>query len=723
MLGAACYANRYGDLLKGFCGGSLGSGCDWKLLREHFDAVGRAENRKWGCEGVTANELNHTGATAIADAFEAPHSYAQKPIQSLPEACQQYHRLLDSHAASLPREPHPLHHELHPSAPLPGRRCPAWPIEMRSESRRRTGRRLLQQHDGTHKRSSSRSRTGGSTGGGGGSKISTKTKSGGKTNRVGLGRSSSDAAVLRRSTQHGRLMKATQSGGSGVGGTDDVGGGRGSPVPNGGGAAQLRAEMTELAEHWLLPFAGGIDKEHAHPPSQKGDKDLGGDEWRMCSLIQVVGGRIYLKLSPRALLTPRLNFSSCGHTDSENGRTLVMLRLLRLALMAPYPHRPDGTWPDFEFRLCADDFCHGLAENANRAFFTQSVCQTLRTLPSVQWNPSGGRDVDLALWDETMARRRRLRQLHADHWGCRLPVAIWRGDAHNHFVYNERWNVDGYLSRQRMRPERWTTQGRLALVHQKCTHRSRLNVRVKLLTPGGRYGPFLWDNHNGTPPDMKAYAACVKSINGDKPKVVPMPEQGARFQMAVHVEGNGGWADRLRHLLLSGMVVLKQDMGVGEWWEWGLTPWVHFVPVSATLHNLTDAIDWVRDNSSRASQIAADAAAFVERRLSTRALEAYGAALFRGFARLYRAPPPVLEKHHTQRFECALTHGVPGTHSDGTSIETYSTMDCGFVAHIGAGRASASTPRSASLVELYRMRGALPAKPACVGDGASRVCA
>ena len=101
-------------------------------------------------------------------------------------------------------------------------------------------------------------------------------------------------------------------------------------------------------------------------------------------------------------------------------------------------------------------------------------------------------------------------------------------------------------------------------MHQKCTHRSKLNVRVKLLTPGGRYGPFLWDNHNGTPPAMKAYAACVKSINGDKPKVVPMPEQGARFQMAVHVEGNGGWADRLRHLLLSGMVVLKQDMGVGE---------------------------------------------------------------------------------------------------------------------------------------------------------------
>ena len=59
--------------------------------------------------------------------------------------------------------------------------------------------------------------------------------------------------------------------------------------------------------------------------------------------------------------------------------------------------------------------------------------------------------------------------------------------------------------------------------------------------------------------------------------------------MAVHVEGNGGWADRLRHLLLSGMLVLKQQTGVREWWEVPLQPWVHYVPVSSTLHNLSQA--------------------------------------------------------------------------------------------------------------------------------------
>ena len=54
MLGAACYAHRYRDLLERYCGGSLALGCDWEELREHYEQVGRSESRKFGCEGVTA---------------------------------------------------------------------------------------------------------------------------------------------------------------------------------------------------------------------------------------------------------------------------------------------------------------------------------------------------------------------------------------------------------------------------------------------------------------------------------------------------------------------------------------------------------------------------------------------------------------------------------------------------------------------------------------------
>lgn len=647
MLGAACYAHRYHDLLERYCGGSLALGCDWEELREHYEKVGQSESRKFGCEGVTAADLNSTGAPTIASVLMAPHVVTPEQLRLLPKACQPYHHTLDTHAGSKPSEPHPFRHELHAPPPLSSRRCVAWPIELR-ERPPRLRRRLRQRMEGG---------------------ASKKGRGGG---RLGIGRSGSAGSIS-----------------STIGQNPDA------------EAEQIRTEMTQLAAHWLLPFSGGVGKEHIHAPSQAGEVDHGGEEWRMCSLVQIVGGKIYLQLSSRALLFPRINFANCGHTDSENGRTLTMLRLLRLALQQPGPS--GGAWPDFEFRLCADDYCHGLAENADRAFFTSSVCATKRTLPGVQWNPSGGRDSDLAVWDETMARRRRLRKLHDEQWSCRLPVAVWRGDAHNHQVYNERWSEWGELSRQRFRTERWTTQGRLALVSQKCRHPTLLNVRVKLLTAGGKYVPFPRDylvRTNGTLP--AAYTACVKKCNKDKPKFIPMAEQSARFQMAVHVEGNGGWADRLRHLLLSGMVVLRQQMGVTEWWEAGLRPWVHYVPVSSTLHNLSEAVWWVRNHSAQAKEMADAAARFVERVLSTRALEAYAVALYRGYAGLYRAPPPQLASPAERlQFECKAR---PHTASE-FGKASFTAMDCGFTAMVGASNEPIFSP---SLSEIHRRRSPEP---------------
>ena len=54
---------------------------------------------------------------------------------------------------------------------------------------------------------------------------------------------------------------------------------------------------------------------------------------------------------------------------------------------------------------------------------------------------------------------------------------------------------------------------------------------------------------------------------------------------------------------LSGMVVLKQETEAVEWFEPLLSPWTHYIPVSASLHNLSDAVRWVRANPSRARAI------------------------------------------------------------------------------------------------------------------------
>mmetsp|Transcript_13427 Transcript_13427/g.30385 ORF Transcript_13427/g.30385 Transcript_13427/m.30385 type:complete len:140 (+) Transcript_13427:449-868(+) len=127
--------------------------------------------------------------------------------------------------------------------------------------------------------------------------------------------------------------------------------------------------------------------------------------------------------------------------------------------------------------------------------------------------------------------------------------------------------------------------------------------------------------------------------------------------MVVCVEGNGGWADRLRHLLLSGMVVLKQQTVALEWFEPLLLPWVHYVPISASLHNLSDAVLWVRANPIQAMSIIDAGARFIEEITSTRALHAYIAVLFRGYAGIqstHAHPLRNVQPWHS-RFNCVAT--------------------------------------------------------------------
>lgn len=82
---------------------------------------------------------------------------------------------------------------------------------------------------------------------------------------------------------------------------------------------------------------------------------------------------------------------------------------------------------------------------------------------------------------------------------------------------------------------------------------------------------------SGLSNNASGFVACARRAEADAPKYMSIEEQARRFQMAVNVEGSGGWADRQRHLLLSGMVVLRQAVGVHEWWEPLLTPYAHYV--------------------------------------------------------------------------------------------------------------------------------------------------
>ena len=163
-----------------------------------------------------------------------------------------------------------------------------------------------------------------------------------------------------------------------------------------------------------------------------------------------------------------------------------------------------------------------------------------------------------------------------------------------------------------------------------------------------------------------------------------------------HIETDTAVCDRLRHLLLSGAVVLKQEMGVVEWFEPLLQPWVHYVPVSSDLGNLSDAVRWARVHDVRAQRMPAAAAATIERALSTRALLAYVRELVARYARLYARgggvdggggevpePPP---GYTIARFtcevrggesECFVRHPRTLAAAPGGSVREIGKMDAG----------------------------------------------
>ena len=380
-----------------------------------------------------------------------------------------------------------------------------------------------------------------------------------------------------------------------------------------------------LAAHWLRPFEGrrGIRRAEVYEQRTYTREEerlvphKGVLPGRECPLVMVRGGKLFIAMR-NASNEAAYRLTGCSDFPPEKGRLLVMLRLLLLAIT--------DLETDFDARVCFDDFCHGLYENRSTPlpFFTMVACRSRPSLPFVQWNTFEGRDPDLAVWPAELAARARQRAA-LPPWAGREATGVWRGSLGDFFVANREWSSKGVLAREPLSPQLWRSQGRLALLAQRCARGGSelLNVRIKLLQA------------RNAPIHTKDFAACVAMANKDHPRAISLAAQAERFRYVVHVEGNGGWADRLRHLLLSGAVVLKQEMGVVEWFEPLLQPWVHYVPVSSDLGNLSDAVRWARVHDVRAQRMPAAAAATIERALSTRALLAYVRELVARYARLY----------------------------------------------------------------------------------------
>jgi len=463
------------------------------------------------------------------------------------------------------------------------------------------------------------------------------------------------------------------------------------PIPGEAGRRSVTApgRLRGLAAHWLAPFAArGVREADLMP--RLGENRSHCDRRtpsRICPLVVVRKGEIFVYIPYTSRLFPERLPSCSGLGGNSPGgasmrRLLTVLRFLRSTLGTLRPSQRT----DFALRVCVDEFCHGMFEDRPLPWLTTVSCAGTPALPAVQWNTLKGRDPNLSEWDAVLKEQAALQPLANATWACRTPKAVWRGSASEPFTTNMQWTGNGTLERLMVGKGRWRFQGRLALLWQHCQHPTLLDVHMRGLqgaTPGVGRSLLAADSQ---------YARCVARLGVHKQKVLSLSEQARAFRYLVHVEGVGGWADRLKHLLLSHAVVLKQQMGVSEWFEPLLEPFVHYVPVSSKLLNISDAVHWLNQHEVQAQAIARAAAALGLEVLAVGALSTYMENLLVGYMRLYRdarAVPALLARlpsAEVVRFDCgqAEEEGRRGGY------------DCSFV-HVASGKRAESVLAAADL--------------------------
>ena len=83
-----------------------------------------------------------------------------------------------------------------------------------------------------------------------------------------------------------------------------------------------------------------------------------------------------------------------------------------------------------------------------------------------------------------------------------------------------------------------------------------------------------------------------------------------RYKYHLVLESDSVQWQKLPLLMLGGLVVILQDVRHYQWFYKELRPWEHYVPVKEDLSDLSQKIDWLRDNDKEARVIGENAKKF-----------------------------------------------------------------------------------------------------------------
>lgn len=256
-------------------------------------------------------------------------------------------------------------------------------------------------------------------------------------------------------------------------------------------------------------------------------------------------------------------------------------------------------------------------------------------IPFIHWMPRL-RDWDLSVWDDVRAEQRARRPSAASA----ARVAGFRGGLYRMGTYADEWRTKG-ARRTELNRANWRAAGRASLVHAKATAAaSLLNVNVK---HSGRWG--RWPKLLGVP------QAALDAL--DAPEALGFREQLARFRYTLNVEGHGGWADRLGHLLSSSSLVIAQDVPFPLWFEPLTAPGATHLVVDSNLRNLSAAVRWAAAHDAEVEAMVSRANAAMDVALSVAGIRRYVAELLAAYTERLAFAPALGPR--SVRFACRPT--------------------------------------------------------------------
>ncbi|XP_075165934.1 protein O-glucosyltransferase 2-like [Haematobia irritans] len=132
-----------------------------------------------------------------------------------------------------------------------------------------------------------------------------------------------------------------------------------------------------------------------------------------------------------------------------------------------------------------------------------------------------------------------------------------------------------------------------------------------------------------------------------------------KYKYQLNIDGTVA-SYRLPYLLGGGSAVLKQTSHFYEHFYHKLIPHKHYIPVKRDLSDLIETITWIRENDSKAQEIAKNAQEFVNSHLTPGHIYCYHMALFKEWSNRLVSPVivlPEMEKlEQTHSCSCKETH-------------------------------------------------------------------